>query len=99
MNSLHGEGMPEDKGNACTGAEVGEPVPGEETFHGHDEMLSIGCHGLEKRFWASWHVPVDKNLAILVQEAEVHGAGMQIDAAVKLMLFGVEAHEVSSSCE
>jgi hypothetical protein len=35
----------------------------------------------------------------VVENTDVHGAGMQVDAAVKLMLLGVEAHEVSSSCE
>ena len=33
---------------------------------------------------------------ILVQDAEVHGAGMQVDAAVKLVLLRLESHEVSS---
>ena len=42
-------------------------------------------------------LPVHQDLAILVQDAEVHGAGMQVDATVKLVLFGVESHEVSSS--
>jgi hypothetical protein len=33
----------------------------------------------------------------VIQDTDVHGAGMQVDAAVKLMLLRVEAHEVSSS--
>jgi hypothetical protein len=35
----------------------------------------------------------------LVQETEGHGAGRQVDAAVRLVLFGGESHEVSSSLE
>ena len=38
-----------------------------------------------------------QDLPILVQDAEVHGAGMQVDATVKLVLLGVESPEVSSS--
>jgi hypothetical protein len=34
---------------------------------------------------------------MVVQDADVHGAGMQVDAAVKFVLCVVEAHEVSSS--
>jgi hypothetical protein len=38
------------------------------------------------------------DLPVMVQNIDVHGAGMQVDAAVKLMLLGVEAQEVSPSC-
>ena len=48
---------------------------------------------------AGLHIAVQQDLAILVQDADVHAAGMQIDATVKLVLLGVESHEVSSSCE
>jgi hypothetical protein len=37
------------------------------------------------------------NLAVTVQDTDVQGAGMEINATVKLMLLGVESHEVSSS--
>jgi hypothetical protein len=42
-------------------------------------------------------MPMDKTLALLVQDTDVHGPGMQINATVKVMLFGVKSHEVSSS--
>ena len=99
VDGFHIEGMAEDKGNAFLGTEVGEPVPGEDTFDGDDQIVPIGRNGLEKRFWAGFHVPVQQDLAVLVQDTDVHGAGMQVDAAVKLVLFGVESHEVSSSSE
>ena len=35
-----------------------------------------------------------QNLAALVEDADVHGAGMQVDAAVKGVLGGVESHEI-----
>jgi hypothetical protein len=34
-----------------------------------------------------------------MQDAEVHRASVQVDTAITLVLLGVEAHEVSSSCE
>jgi len=92
MDRFHLERVPEDKRNPFARTEVGQPIPGEEAFDADDEIGPVGCHGFEKRFWASRHIPVDKNLAILVQDAEVHGAGMQIDATVKLVLFRVESH-------
>jgi hypothetical protein len=40
---------------------------------------------------------VKYNLPVLIQNAEVHGASVQIDATIKLVLLGVKSHEVSSS--
>src|SRR5262245_16664502 len=97
MDGLHIQRMPEDKRNAFARAQVGEPVPGEDAFDTDDQVLPIGRNGLEKRFWASRHVPMHQDLALLIQDTEVHGAGMQINAAVKLVLLRIEAHEVSSS--
>jgi hypothetical protein len=39
---------------------------------------------------------MQQDLAVLVEDADIHGPGVQVDATVKLMLLGVESHEVSS---
>jgi hypothetical protein len=91
--------MASDKGNPFLRTEVGQPIPGEDACDTGDHVGSVRCDSFEKRFWASRHVPVHQNLTILVQDTKVHGAGMQIDAAVKGVLLGVESQEVSSSCE
>jgi hypothetical protein len=39
---------------------------------------------------------VEHRLALLIEDADVQGAGMSVDAAVKWVLLGVESHEVSS---
>ena len=77
-------------------AQIGQPVPGEDVFDTDNEVLSVGGNGLAKRFWAGWPMPVYQDFAIVVYEAEVHGAGMQINAPVKLLLFRVESHEKGS---
>jgi hypothetical protein len=41
-------------------------------------------------------VAVEQDLIVLVQDAEIHGADMEIDATVRFVLFGVESHGVSS---
>jgi len=38
------------------------------------------------------HVAVKDDLALLVQDAEVHGSGMKIDSAVVLVRFSVKSH-------
>jgi hypothetical protein len=76
-------------------AEVGEPRPGEETFHGDHEPLVIGGHCLEEWFWGRFHVAVEQKFALVAHDAEVHTPGMQVNPAIKLMLSVVKSHEVS----
>src|SRR4029450_6919694 len=99
VDGFHIQGMPEDKRNAFARTEVGKPIPGEDTLDSNNQPVTRGCNSLEKRFGSCWHVAVQHDLAVLTQDTKVHGAGMQVDAAVKWVLGGVESHEVSSSLE
>jgi hypothetical protein len=94
MDSLHREGMTEDERDTFVGTEVGEPVPGEHTLDRHDNPLSIRGNGVQKGFRSSFHIAMHQNLAALVEDADVHGAGMQIDAAVKWVLGGGKSPEI-----
>src|SRR5262245_47200940 len=99
MDGFHIESMTEDKRDACVGTEVGEPVPGEHAFDGDHHSLSIRSNDVQEGLRVGFHVTVHEDRAALVEDADVHRSGMQVDAAVKWMLGGVEAHEVSSSLE
>lgn len=70
MDGLHGEGMSQDEGNVLLRTEIGEPIPGEDTFDGHDEPLTIGGNGLEERFRSGLHVAVQQDFAIVAQDAD-----------------------------
>src|ERR1700752_3611067 len=98
MDGFHVERVPEDKRNPFAGTQIGQPVPSEDTFDTDNQISPVGCNGFEKWFGASRHVPVQHDLAVLTQDTAVHGAGMQIDAAVQWVLLGGESPEVSSSC-
>ena len=89
--------MAEDEGKARLGTQVSEPIPGEETCNRDDEGTTRRRNGREQRLRAGLHVLVPHALAVLVEETAVHGAGMQGDAAVRLVLCGGESPEVSSS--
>jgi hypothetical protein len=97
VHGFHGQGMAEDKRASLLGTPIGEPVPGKNTLHRAHHILPSGCHGLEQRLWASVHVPVQQERALLREDAHIHGAGMQVDATVCLVLFRVKAPEGSSS--
>ena len=72
-------------------------VPGQETFDRDDQIRTVGCHGLQKRLWTRFQVAMQQDRAVLVQDTPIHTAGLQVDAAVKLVLLGVDSPEVSSS--
>jgi hypothetical protein len=63
-------------------------APGEEAFDADDELLSIGRNRLEKRLGSCPHMPVARDLSILVYNTEVHRPGVQVEATVRLVLLG-----------
>jgi hypothetical protein len=89
--------MPQDKRNLYAGAEVGEPVPGKDTFDTDDQILTIGGNSLEEHLRTGWHVAMEQDLAVLAQDTHVHAARMEIDPAIHFVRFGVKSPEVSSS--
>ena len=96
MESLQDEGRPQDAGQALVRPEVGQPVPGKETLTGHDQAIPLGRHGLEQGGGSGLHMPMQQDFSVLADDADRHGAGMQVDPTVKLMLVGGASHEVSS---
>jgi hypothetical protein len=97
MDGLHREGMPKHTGHALASAAVGKPIPGKEAFDADDQIGPVGREGLETWLWARRHVPVPQHLPIPVEDTAVHGAGVQVNATITLVLCGVESPEVSSS--
>jgi hypothetical protein len=91
VESFHRERVSHDEGAALCSAEVGEPIPGEETFPGDHEPLSIGGNRGEEWFWSRLHVAVEHKCAIVAQDADGHTPGMPVDPAVKRVLSGVES--------
>jgi hypothetical protein len=83
VHGLHGEGVPQYEGEACCGTQVGAPVPGEGTLDGHHQAVPIGRNSLEKRCRRGLHVAVEQHFAVVVQETDVHGAGVQVAPTVK----------------
>jgi hypothetical protein len=97
VNGFHIKGMAEDKGDFLLGAEIGEPVPGEDALDGDGHVLSVRRDGFEEQLRTARHIAVQENLAVSIQDTDVHRSGMQIDPAVVSVLLSVEFHlEVSS---
>ena len=92
MDGPHVESVAEDEGDVVLGTEVGEPVPVEDAFGGDDQVLAERFDGFEEAFSVAGKVLVKQDVALGVQNAQIESAGMKVDPAVMLMLFGIEAH-------
>jgi hypothetical protein len=55
-------------------------------------IVPIRRHRGQEGFWRRLHVLVQKYLAVPVENAQVHGAGVQADAAIVLVGVCVESH-------
>jgi hypothetical protein len=55
---------------------VSKPVPGKPAFGRHDNLIAVGGNGLEKRLWGGLHVTMQQGFTSLVEDANVHGAGV-----------------------
>lgn len=91
MDGLPRAGMPQDEGTALLRTEIGELVPGEETFHGHHQARTRGSNGLENGGRGGLHIAVQEEFTPWTHDADVHGTGLQSDTTVQLVLGGVES--------
>jgi hypothetical protein len=92
LDGLPGEGVSEAPREPCIGAEVGAPVPGEQTFDGDDETVSRWSNGCAKGFRMRRHGTVTPRRTSPVEDADGHGTGMQVDPAVQGVRCGGKSH-------
>src|SRR5215218_3480789 len=92
VDRFHVESMAEDKGDPLFAAQVGDPVPAEQALDGHRQVLSVGGEGLQQLLSITGQFPVDQGFALLVQNADIETAGVEVDTTVMNMLSGVESH-------
>src|SRR5262247_2771870 len=83
--------MAEDNREAFVSAQVSQPVPGKHAFDGDDHPLSIGSQEVQKGLWTGFHRAMYQALAVLVDDAAIHRAGVQVDTAVQWVLRGVKS--------
>jgi hypothetical protein len=94
MDGCQRERMPEAKREAFVGPEVSEPVPGAQAFDGDHNPRSIRSNGFQEDIGFGLHMAMHEARAALVEEADVHRSGMQVNAAVQGVLGGVESPEI-----
>jgi hypothetical protein len=92
VDGFHVEGVAEDKGDLVLGAEVGDPVPGEEALDADDDVCAERGEGIEKELFVGGDGGLTDDVASLVENTDGEESGMEVDATVELVLSGVESH-------
>jgi hypothetical protein len=88
--------MAEDEIDVLIGTEIGQPVPGEHALAADHETLTIRFDQSQEGIGLGGDVLVENDLTSGIKDTDVHGIGMEIDTAIKLMLFGVKSHGAGS---
>ena len=92
MDGFHVQGMTEDKGDVFSLAEICEPIPSEDALDGDHDIVAVGGKSVEERPGSGRHIAVGHDITLGIEDAEVHGASVQVDATIILMCSGVESH-------
>lgn len=74
----------------------GYPVPCEHTFRGYDDVFAVWLDDLQEGLPIGVDVAVNPDFTSGIEYADIHFFGMQVDSAIKFVLFGVKSHWVSS---
>jgi len=82
----------QDKRNVFLCTEVGNPIPGEDTLHGNDNVFAVGSNGLQKYIRVRFDVTVQNDFSLCVENTEVHTLGVEINSTEKFVLLGVKSH-------
>ena len=72
VDGFHVEGVAEDEGDAFLGAQVREPVPGEDALDGDDEVVAVRGDGVQEGGRFGFEVAMQQDLALAVQDAQIH---------------------------
>ena len=92
VDGFHVQGVAQDERNLVLLAEVRDPVPGEHALGADDEAVAKRLDGTQQGIGPAGQVAVEDGLAGLVEDAQVHGPGVQVNAVVESVLLGVESH-------
>jgi hypothetical protein len=94
VDVLHGQGVAEGERDLLHFAQVGQPVPGEHALDADHQVRAVRGDGVQEGGRVGRQVVGEDRLALVVEDVDEHGPGVQIDPAVKSVLAGVAAAHV-----
>ena len=92
VDETHVEGMAQNEVDLLASAQIGQPVPGEDTLGGDDKILPEGLDRSQEGFRAALDVLLEQRFSAAAEDAEIHGSGVKVDATVVRMNLVVESH-------
>jgi len=93
MDELHVQGVTDDERNVVLGAPIRQPVPAKHAFDADDHAVTKRRDGLEKCFEVARQVAVAHDGTRRIQDTDVHGPCVQVDAAIESVWLLVESHD------
>jgi hypothetical protein len=97
LDRCQGEGVSAPAGKPLSGAQVGEPRPGDQAFDGDAKSVPIGGDSLEKRLRVRVQEAMARNLAVRVKDTGRHRPRRPVAATITLVRRRVASPEVASS--
>ena len=92
VDQLHVQRVAQDEGNVLLGAQVRQPVPAEHALHADHDAVAVGSDALEQCLGVARQIVVENDCAGTIENANVHGPCMQVDAGIKSVGLVVESH-------
>src|SRR5262249_12376381 len=89
---FHVQSEAQHEGNVLRLAQIGQPVPAEEALAGDHQAIAERGNGFEKSSRLRGHFLVQDDSAGVVENAQVHCPGVQIDSAIKCVRLLVKTH-------
>jgi hypothetical protein len=83
VDGFHGPGVSQGEGDGMVAAGVGQPVPGADAFAGDEKAVAEGRDGAEEGLGGGRQVAAEAVLAVAVEDDQVQGPGVQVDAGVE----------------
>ena len=96
VDGFHVEGMSENERDFFFFTQIRNPVPGKNAFHRHNDVFPERFNGQQEMAGSGFHIPAQADIIFLVKDAEIHFAGVQVNAAIEFVLSGIKIHLVSS---
>src|SRR5215831_20811032 len=88
---------PRTKGIFCLAHRSASQYQVKMHFHANRHVFSVGGYRFKEQLRGTRHVSVQHDLALRIQDTDVHRSGMQIDSAVVSVLLGIKSHDEVSS--
>src|SRR5262245_16381415 len=97
MDGFEVKRVAQHEGDVVRDAEIGHPIPGKHALDTDHEAVAKRLEGTQQGLRPGRQSPVKNDIAGVINHADVHGPGVQVDAAVESMLALVESHSWSPS--